>query len=59
MRTQLAITMTIGLTTAALVSDFNTDAQHFYERHGYVRAGALAGLVLPDVTELIYWKRLS
>ena len=41
-----------------LVSDFNRGAQRFYERHGYARAGALPGLVLPDVAEIIYWKRL-
>jgi GNAT superfamily N-acetyltransferase len=41
-----------------LVSDFNEGAQRFYERHGYVRAGALRGLVLPDVAELLYWKKL-
>lgn len=41
-----------------LVSDFNEGAQRFYERHGYARCGALPGLVLPDVAELIYWKRL-
>jgi ribosomal protein S18 acetylase RimI-like enzyme len=41
-----------------LVSDFNDAAQRFYERHGYARVGALPGLVLPDVTELLYWKRL-
>ncbi|WP_242394938.1 GNAT family N-acetyltransferase [Anaeromyxobacter oryzisoli] len=41
-----------------LVSDFNAGAQRFYERHGYRRAGALPGLVLPDVGELLYWKRL-
>ncbi|MBI5509294.1 MAG: GNAT family N-acetyltransferase [Deltaproteobacteria bacterium] len=40
-----------------LVSDFNDGAQRFYERHGYVRVGALAGLVLPEVNELLYWKR--
>ena len=40
-----------------LVSDFNRDAQRFYERHGYARVGALAGLVLPDVAEVLYWKR--
>ncbi len=40
-----------------LVSDFNQDAQRFYERHGYQRVGALPGLVLADVSELIYWKR--
>lgn len=41
-----------------LVSDFNEGARRFYERHGWVRAGALPGLVLPDVTEVLYWKRL-
>jgi len=39
-----------------LVSDFNQAAQRFYERHGYQRVGAIPGLVLPDVAELIYWK---
>ena len=41
-----------------LVSDFNAGAQRFYERHGYARVGALPGLVLPGVSELVYWKRL-
>jgi GNAT superfamily N-acetyltransferase len=41
-----------------LVSDFNDGARRFYERHGWVRAGALPGLVLPDVAEVLYWKRL-
>jgi len=41
-----------------LVSDFNAGAQRFYERHGWTRAGALPGLVLPGVSELLYWKRL-
>ena len=40
------------------VSDFNAGAQRFYERHGYTRVGALPGLVLPDVGEILYWKRL-
>ena len=40
------------------VSDFNTSAQAFYHRMGYEQAGALPGFVLPDVTELIYRKRL-
>ncbi|GAB4569266.1 MAG: hypothetical protein Kow0077_01510 [Anaerolineae bacterium] len=42
-----------------LVSDFNTAAQRFYARHGYQQIGAVPGFVLPDVTELIYWKRLT
>ncbi len=41
-----------------LVSDFNQAAQRFYERHGYRRAGALPGLVLLDVAEILYWKVL-
>jgi GNAT superfamily N-acetyltransferase len=41
-----------------LVSDFNEGARRFYEREGYVRVGALPGLVLPDVAEVLYWKRL-
>lgn len=41
-----------------LVSDFNGGAQRFYEREGYVRVGPLPGLVLPDVAEVLYWKRL-
>lgn len=41
-----------------LVSDFNLDAQRFYERQGYTQIGAIPGYVLPDVTELLYWKQL-
>ncbi len=41
-----------------LVSDFNDGAQRFYERHGYARVGAIPGLVLQGVEELVYWKRL-
>lgn len=41
-----------------LVSDFNADAQRFYQRQGYRQVGAIPGYVLPDVTELIFWKRL-
>jgi GNAT superfamily N-acetyltransferase len=41
-----------------LVSDFNAPAQRFYERHGWTRVGAIPRLVLPDVDELVYWKRL-
>lgn len=42
-----------------LVSDFNETAQHFYRRLGYAQVGALPGYVLPDVAELIYFKRLK
>lgn len=42
-----------------LVSDFNDAAQRFYERHGWSRVGAIPKLVLPDVDELVYWKRLK
>jgi ribosomal protein S18 acetylase RimI-like enzyme len=41
-----------------LCSDFNTDAQRWYERSGYVRVGAIPDYVLDGVTELIYRKRL-
>lgn len=41
-----------------LVSDFNLAAQRFYARHGYQQVGALPSLLLPDVAELLYWKRL-
>jgi GNAT superfamily N-acetyltransferase len=41
-----------------LVSDFNDGAQRFYEREGYLRVGPLPGLVLPDVAEVLFWKRL-
>lgn len=41
-----------------LVSDFNIDAQRFYQRHGYTQIGTIPGYVLPDVIELLFWKRL-
>jgi ribosomal protein S18 acetylase RimI-like enzyme len=42
-----------------LVSDFNHEAQRFYRRCGYAQVGALPGYVVPDVTELIFHKRLQ
>ena len=42
-----------------LVSDFNSGAQRFYTRHGYHQIGAIPGYVVPDITELIFWKPLS
>ncbi len=40
-----------------LVSDFNVEAQRFYQRHGYAQVGALPDYVKPGVSELIYYKR--
>lgn len=40
------------------VSDFNLDAQRFYQRRGYQQVGTLPAFVRPDVDELVYWKRL-
>jgi ribosomal protein S18 acetylase RimI-like enzyme len=42
-----------------LVSDFNRPAQTFYRRHGYAEVGRLPALVVPDIDELVYWKRLA
>jgi GNAT superfamily N-acetyltransferase len=42
-----------------LVSDFNEGGQRFYARRGYSQIGAIPGYVLPDVTELIFRKRLK
>jgi ribosomal protein S18 acetylase RimI-like enzyme len=40
-----------------LVSDFNQDAQGFYQRLGYHPVGAIPDYILPGVAELIYHKR--
>jgi len=40
-----------------LVSDFNTEAQRFYHRHGYSQVGALPDYVKMGISELIYYKR--
>ena len=42
-----------------LVSDFNLDAQRFYERHGFVRSGLLPDLVIPGISEILYHKRFD
>ncbi|MBI1278261.1 MAG: GNAT family N-acetyltransferase [Anaerolineaceae bacterium] len=49
----------VGRELFLLVSDFNVDAQRFYQRQGYSQIGAIPGYVLPDVTELLYWKQLQ
>lgn len=40
-----------------LVSDFNTDAQCFYQRLGYRQVGKLDDYVVQGVSELIYYKK--
>ncbi len=40
-----------------LVSDFNQDAQRFYQRLGYRQVGSIPDYVVLGVTELIYHKR--
>jgi ribosomal protein S18 acetylase RimI-like enzyme len=40
-----------------LVSDFNVDAQRFYQRLGYRESGKLDDYVMQGVSELIYWKQ--
>ena len=40
-----------------LVSDFNTDAQRFYQRLGFHQVGLLDDYVIPGVSELIFWKK--
>lgn len=41
-----------------LCADFNTQAQRFYEKHGYKHVGSLKDFVLPGTTELVYYKQL-
>lgn len=41
-----------------LVSDFNTDAQRFYARRGYIEVGRIPGYIMPDVAEILLWRRL-
>ena len=52
-----AVESAVGGDLVILVSDFNDDAQRFYQRHGYAEIGRLPGYVLPGVAEVILWKR--
>ncbi len=51
-----ATSLAAGRDLFLLVSDFNTDAQRFYQRLGYRQVGKLDDYVLPGVSELIYRK---
>ena len=42
-----------------LAADFNTAAHRFYRRHNYRQVGIIPGYILPDVDELLFWKRLE
>ena len=42
-----------------LVSDFNLDAQAFYQRMGYTEIGAIPDYVKSGITELIFFKNQS
>ena len=42
-----------------LVSDFNTEAQRFYQRLGYSQVGEIDDYVIPGTSELIYRKQLK
>jgi GNAT superfamily N-acetyltransferase len=53
---RLALSVSIDL--FLLVSDFNDGARRFYIRQGYEQIGAIPAYVVPDVTELIFRKRL-
>jgi ribosomal protein S18 acetylase RimI-like enzyme len=52
-----ARTALVGRDYCLLVSDFNTSAQRFYERHGYARAGALPDFARPGITEVLMVKK--
>jgi ribosomal protein S18 acetylase RimI-like enzyme len=41
-----------------LATTDNTDARHFYERHGYRHVGDLPGLARAGLDEALYWKAL-
>jgi ribosomal protein S18 acetylase RimI-like enzyme len=40
-----------------LVSDFNTAAQAFYEKHGYTKAGLLPDFARPGIAEVLMVKK--
>ena len=50
-------TASVGRDWCLLVSDFNTQAQAFYQRHGYRRAGALPDFARPGIAEILMIKK--
>ena len=54
-----AVMGALGSDVFLLVSDFNTRAQGFYRRLGYIHIATLPNYVIPGVAELLFWKRLS
>jgi ribosomal protein S18 acetylase RimI-like enzyme len=42
-----------------LVSDFNTEAQRFYNKCGYHEVGRIQDYVLAGVAELVFWKKAN
>ncbi|HET6485106.1 MAG TPA: GNAT family N-acetyltransferase [Spirochaetia bacterium] len=50
-------TLSVGRDWCLLVSDFNTQAQTFYEAHGYRKAGALPDFARPGITEILMVKK--
>jgi ribosomal protein S18 acetylase RimI-like enzyme len=41
------------------VSSFNRQGQKFYKDQGYIRVGKVPGLILPESSEYIFWKKLK
>ncbi len=52
-----ARTASVGRDWCLLVSDFNLQAQAFYERRGYRKAGCLPGFARPDIAEILMVKK--
>ena len=41
------------------VSSFNRRGMNFYKKNGYIRVGRIPGLISPDASEHIFWKRFN
>jgi ribosomal protein S18 acetylase RimI-like enzyme len=50
-------TRSVGRDWCLLVSDFNLAAQAFYEKRGYIKAGALPDFAKKGITEILMVKR--